>query len=136
MSKVVCPHCDGRGIEPGTGIEFTRADLDEATGDDYEERQLLGRAWAEYGERCKRCRGKNVVDRHTLTPDEDSPRTSWKDHATSGPPASTPSTAARSQRSARRVRTSLHRGVTMKALTRARSSSTSSTSAADNPFHT
>lgn len=70
MSMAVCPKCAGRGIEPGTGIEFTSADLDEAAGDDYEEREFLSRAWVEYGEVCRRCHGKNVVDRRTLTADE------------------------------------------------------------------
>jgi hypothetical protein len=59
--KVVCPNCRGNGIEPGTGITFTSADLDEAYGDDWEERREGGRAWAQHGERCTLCRGENVV---------------------------------------------------------------------------
>lgn len=70
MSKVVCPHCGGNGIEPGSGITFTRDDVDEAFGDDWAAREEGVKAWTTYGELCSRCRGRNVVDRDTLDEDE------------------------------------------------------------------
>lgn len=60
-SLAVCPHCNGNGLEPGSGISFTASDLDEWGGGDHEYRRDLGRAWSQYGMPCTNCEGNKVV---------------------------------------------------------------------------